>query len=105
LEPLDVVLSRARQRPISPFLKVQTFLDARLIPGALLPWLTCGDAIFGLVAIAIGAKGFALGLFLGKWTRSILLAILPLTTRRMLPTMLVQLYPVLLAIGLDQVIS
>lgn len=105
-EPLDVMLARARKRPINPFLKVQAFMDARIIPGVV-PWLTYGDVVFCLVATSIGAKGFALGLLLGKWTSScLLLPLLPLTTRQRMPTpLLVQLYPVLLAILLDQWIS
>jgi hypothetical protein len=103
VEPLDMMLARARKRPINPLVKVQGFLDTRINIGLLhVPWLSYGDAVFSLVAISIGAKGFAVGLFMGKWTAASLLALFPVKTRQRIPPILVQLYPVILAILLDQ---
>jgi hypothetical protein len=102
LEPLDVVLARARKRPISPLVKLQAVLDARTVISGVLPWLTVGDALFCLAAMSMGAQGFAVGLFVGKWTSAVLL---PRTIRQQLPPMLLQLYPVVLAILFDQWIS
>jgi len=96
-ESLDVMLERARKRGVSPVLQIQTFFGAPVIQS--LSWLKRGDLLFCLAATWIGAKGFALGIVIGKWTRSSLLGLF----REMeIPPLLVQLYPLLLAIMLDQ---
>ena len=99
-EPLDVMLQKARKRGVNPILKVQAFFDAPTLMVAPLYWLTRGDATFAILALLIGAKGFVLGLLLGKWTAS--LGLLPRGTN--LSPQLIQLYPVLLAIIFDQLI-
>jgi len=96
-EPLDVILDRARKRGVNPMIRVQAFLNAPVAPSWKIPF-TRGDVAFSTFAIAVGAKGFALGLVVGK-----------LTSRRLtksfdLPPLVVQLYPVLLAIACDQLL-
>jgi hypothetical protein len=94
---LDAMLARARKRQISPLLRVQAFLDAPLVNSAIV--ITRADATFTMAAFAIGAKGFAIGLLLGKWTSS------KLPRQQEWPPIFTQLYPVLLAIVLDQVLT
>ena len=95
-EPLDVILERARKRGANPIVKVQVFCDRPILTS--LRWLTRGDVIFAFLAFLIGSKGFVFGLLTGKWTLSV--GLLP---RKMnLPPLIVQLYPVLLAIAFDQ---
>lgn len=97
-EPLDVMLARARKRKVIPLLRVQAFFGAPVVES--LTWLTRGDAVFAVIAISIGAKGFVLGLLLGKW--SVSAGLFPQGMN--LPPQLLQLYPLLLAIALDQFI-
>lgn len=102
LPPLDVVLARARKRPVSPMLRLQTFLNAPVLESS---WLTRSDVAFSILAISIGSKGFALGLVLGKWTASTSDGY-PIVSRakQRLPKEIVQVYPVLLAILMDQLL-
>jgi hypothetical protein len=96
-QELDVMLARARKRQISPLLRAQAILDAPLLKSGVV--LTRADVMFASAAFAIGAGGFAFGLLLGKWTSS------KLPRRQDLPPIFIQLYPVLLAIALDQLIT
>lgn len=97
-EPLDVMLDRARKRGVNPMIRIQALAGAPLLKGSGIP-LTRGDALFTATALLIGAKGFAVGLLVGKATSS------RLPFRQDLPPLLVQLYPVLLAIACDLTIS
>lgn len=95
-EPLDVMLQRARKREINPMLRVQALWSAPLLAPILNAPISRGDAVFVLLALALHAPGFAVGFVTAK-----------LTARRLLPKglprVVVQFYPVLLALACDQV--
>ena len=96
-EPLDVMLLRARKREINPMLRVQALWSAPLLAPIIINVpISRGDAVFVLLALALHAPGFAVGFVTAK-----------LTARRLLPKglprVVVQFYPVLLALACDQV--
>lgn len=101
---LDVVLERARKRNKVPLLlgKFQSsVLDRRL-----LPFLSIGDLFIVLTALVLlDAKGFAIGLVIGKATLSPLRKLL--IQQQIVGTVmkLVDFYPVTVAVVLDQIVG
>lgn len=95
-DPLDVMLAKARKRGVNPMFRIQAFTDTPVLKLGIV--LTRGDLAFSTVAALIGAKGFALGLILGKWSLNLKLL------RENLSPLVAQLYPVLLAIAFDLLI-
>ena len=100
---LEDVLTRARQRKaVMPWYRVQAFFDAPLFQistQSLAVVCTRGEAALLVVAFAIDAKGFALGLVIGKLTAA------PFRDAFGIPAtvqiVITPLWPVCWAIGLD----
>lgn len=106
LGSLDEVLQKARRRPTNMLVyRVRAFFNQPLliIPQPLPSSITIGDTSLILIALWIGAKGFALGLLIGKLTSSPLRRILDLPASTVI--ILMPLWPVLWAIILDQYIQ
>lgn len=101
-DSLDVLLDRARNRNKIPLLlgKVQSLLDRRV-----LPFLSIGDTFIVLVALVIlNAKGFVLGLVLGRASLIQLRKIIAQQENGEAAMKVVDFYPVILAILLDQIL-
>jgi hypothetical protein len=104
------MLERARKRNrVNLWYQLQAGLDAPMVklsqpyPGLQSAFvLTRGDAALVLVAVAIHANGFALGLVLGKVTAAPFREIFcpPVAAQ----IIILPLWPVLWAIGLDQIL-
>ena len=108
LGDLDDVLTKARKRKGVNFqYKVQAFLDAPVVqlkrpyPGLKSSLVyTRSDVALVLVALKINAPGFALGLVLGKLTAAPVREIT--TPPAPVQILLLPLWPVIWAIGIDQ---
>jgi len=99
-DSLDVLLDRARKRNKVPLFlgKLQAVLDRRV-----LPFLSIGDILIVIAALVLlDAKGFAIGLVIGKATLAPLRKALQSQNGEMAIN-LVDFYPAVLAILLDQV--
>lgn len=106
LDSLDVILDRARKRNQIPLLigKWHAVLDRRV-----LPFLSIGDVLIVLAALfLVDAKGFAIGLVIGKASLTPIRRILQEqdggSTSVAEVTRFLDFYPALLAILLDQVL-
>ena len=106
-DSLDVMLERARKRPgPMPLYRLQAWLDGPILKldsfTPSLPIFMRSDALLIAVAIFIHANGFALGLVIGKLTATPFLKLVkpPLQVQ----ILLMPLWPVLWAIGLDRLI-
>jgi hypothetical protein len=96
-------LDRARKRNQLPLLigKGQAVLDRRV----LLPFLSIGDVLIVLAALfLVDAKGFAIGLVIGKATLTPIRRILQEKNGGSTVARFLDFYPALLAILLDQVL-
>ena len=96
-DSLDVVLDRARKRKmvLLPY-QIQAITNKPLIPINLnrTIYLTLGETLLILVAFKLESYGFCVGYVLGKDTRGLLM-------RAGGPILLVELWTVSLAVGLD----
>lgn len=102
-DSLDIVLDRARKRNQVPLLlgKFQSSVLGRKV----LPFLSVGDVFIVLTALVIlDAKGFAIGLLIGKATLDPLRKLLVQQGSGTSVVKVVDFYPVLLAIALDQIV-
>ena len=101
-DSLDVVLKRARKRNRLPLLmgKVQSALNKRF-----LPFVSIGDVLVVVAALVpLDAKGFAVGLVIGKATLAPLRRLLTQQEGGEVVVKLIDFYPAVLAIILDQFI-
>jgi hypothetical protein len=96
-DSLDVVLERARQRRPSFFTKVMGKLTQPIVPA--LPWVSGIDFFYITVALVLDAKGFSLGYGIGKATNYYLAKTVSSSQGK-----LIRWWPVILAIGMDQII-
>lgn len=100
-DSLDVMLDRARKRNQLPLFlgKCQQVLDRRI-----LHFLSIGDVLIVLAALVLlGAKGFAAGLVIGKATLAPLRKLLAQQENGGTFMKLIEFYPAMLAIVLDQI--
>ena len=103
------MLNRARKRKgIAPWYRFQAFWDSPIFKVQPYPGLetalvcTKGDACLIAIALTIDAKGFAIGLILGKVTAGPIRDVFrPPASAQMV---LMPLWPVLWAIGFDQIL-
>lgn len=106
LGSLDHVLEKARKRSSNLwFYRVRAFTNQPIlsIPGQYGTTFTVLDVVYILIAPLIDAKGFAAGLFIGKLTAAFIREKLDPAASATIIIML--LWPVVLAIILDQFIS
>ncbi len=103
-ESLDSVLNKARKRPMMMFIpyKIQAALNKPILklslPTTSAPSIiTLGDLGFILIALKLNSFGFAVGYILGKLSTQLL------RESKVIPIALVELWTVLMAVGLDVV--
>lgn len=103
-ESLDIVLNKARKRPMIMLLpyKIQAIFNKPIItlslPTVSVPSvITIGDLLLALIALKLDSVGFAFGYIFGKLTTQYL------RENEILPIALIELWTVILAVGLDVV--
>ena len=106
LGPLEDVLTRARKRSSNLWLyRLRAFTNQPIlvVPGQYGTIFTVLDAVYTITALLIGAKGFAAGLLIGKLTIAPIRELFNPSASLMIVIM--PLWPVVLAIVLDQVMN
>ena len=96
-DSLDVVLERARKRRPSAITKLFGAMAQPIT--TMIPWLSRLDVLYLVVAIGLNSNGFALGYVIGKSTNRYVLGLFPLLSPK-----ISQLWPVILAVCIDQIL-